>query len=85
MSRRRVTKRERREVHEAVADLGESLLSIRDQRLYAAEYSTFEAFCRARVAASCPAHWRLTPDQAVELAGTALTLADERRRKAGRR
>jgi len=80
MRPRRVTKRERREVHKAMADWGESLRRIRDERLYEAEgYIDFESYLRDLVPEIVPAYWRLTPDQAVELAGTALELADQRR------
>lgn len=86
MRPRRVTKRERRQVIKAMADWGDHLQATRDQDGHIAEgYPTFEGYLRARVPEISPAHWKLTPDQAVELAGTALQLADERRRKAAGR
>lgn len=86
MRPRRVTKRDRREVHKAMSDWGDQLLVLRDQGVHIAEgYPTFEGYLRARVPEISPAHWRLTPDQAVELAGTAVQLADDRRRKRGLR
>lgn len=82
MRPRPVTKRERRKVQKAMAAWGESLRRIRDERLSAAEgYIDFEGYLRARVPEISPPHWRLTPDQAVELAGTALAVADERWQK----
>lgn len=76
----------RRKTLTAAGELGGALLAIREERRYLCDgFETFEGWCAARGAALCPAVWEFSPREAEEFLGFALELAEERRRKGGRR
>jgi hypothetical protein len=76
------------QAEDALADLGESLMRIRDQHLYrVAGFETFADYCRDGdgFLAKVPPVWELDPEQVGELVAAALEVAEKRRRRARRR
>lgn len=77
-------RRERREQYDRVAEIGELLLSVRDDGSFLARgFATWEAFLAVEAIGMVPARLDLTADQALEFVREALTLAS--RRRLGRR
>ncbi len=84
------TRRDRRMMDAALANLGRSLLRTRDAGVWEAEgFANFAAFCRARVAADFTARdprvaaylENCNPDQVDQVVERALELATRRRKR----